>query len=212
MAVVATAAWIPVVLEAQATRALQEPLSIELPHDLAPNGDGPAIRSGPVLSDKSMQDLVRNGFPARLHYRVELWSAGRIFNALEESFDLDVVVHFEPLDKTLRVARITGEQVTLLGQYQDFAAAEDAVSRAFRVPIAPHGGGRFYYAAALDVEILSMNDLDEVERWLRGELRPAVRGERSPGTALTRGLRRLAVRILGGQRRHYDARSETFRL
>ena len=59
--------------------------------------------------------------------------------------------------------------------------------------------------------MLSVNDLDEVERWLRGELRPAVRGERNPGTAITRGLRSLVVGILGGENRHYEARSRTFR-
>jgi hypothetical protein len=51
-----------------------------------------------------------------------------------------------------------------------------------------------------------------VERWLRGELRPAVRGEKNPGTALTRGVRTLVVRLLGGEKRHYEARSGTFRL
>ena len=63
----------------------------------------------------------------------------------------------------------------------------------------------------VDVETLSLNDLDEVERWLRGELRPAVRGRRNPGTALGRGLRTLAVRLLGSESRHYEARTGTFR-
>jgi len=41
-----------------------------------------------------------------------------------------------------------------------------------------------------------------VERWLRGEVRPALRGDRNPGTALTRTVRSFFVRLLGGQRRH----------
>jgi hypothetical protein len=75
---------------------------------------------------------------------------------------------------------------------------------------APRGRRRVYYALALDVEMLSVNDLDEVERWLRGELRPAVRGQRNPGTALTRGLRALVVGLLGRENRHYEVRSRTF--
>ena len=58
--------------------------------------------------------------------------------------------------------------------------------------------------------MLSVNDLDELERWLRGELRPAVRGDRNPGTALERGARTLLVRVLGGERRRYAARTGKF--
>jgi hypothetical protein len=68
-----------------------------------------------------------------------------------------------------------------------------------------------YYNAELEVEMMSVNDLDELERWLRGELRPAARGERNPGTAVTRGVRSLVVRLLGSENRRYQARSGTFR-
>jgi len=64
----------------------------------------------------------------------------------------------------------------------------------------------------LEVEVLSMSDLDEIDRWLRGELRPAVRGKRNPGTALGRGLSRLATRLLGGENRRYEQRSPMFRV
>jgi hypothetical protein len=58
---------------------------------------------------------------------------------------------------------------------------------------------------------LSVSDLDQLERWLRGELRPAVRGENNPLTAIGEGARTLVTRILGGERRHYEKRSGTFR-
>jgi len=61
------------------------------------------------------------------------------------------------------------------------------------------------------VETLSLSDLDEVNRWLRGELKPAVKGEKNPGTAIGRGLRTVVVRLLGGEKRHYVARTGTFR-
>ena len=74
----------------------------------------------------------------------------------------------------------------------------------------PRRGRRYYYNARVEVEPMSVNDLDEVERWLRGELRPAVRCERNPGTALGRGLGQLLVRIVGGERRELTGRSGTF--
>jgi hypothetical protein len=69
---------------------------------------------------------------------------------------------------------------------------------------------RQYYIGVLDVETMSLTDLDEVERWLRGQLQPAVRGNGNPGTALGRGIRRIFVRLLGAERRNLQARSRTF--
>ena len=117
----------------------------------------------------------------------------------------------DPLDNTYRVARFAGDRVAQLGRYAEFHDAEAAVERMFRAPIAPRRRGRsYYYAASLDVETLSLSDLDEVERWLKGELRPAVRGQRNPGTAITRGMRTLVVRLLGGETQRYELRSPTF--
>jgi hypothetical protein len=174
--------------------------------------EGPLVGGDGLLADRQLRDLLRNGFPARLHYRVELWSVGGFANDLERKTEWDVVVRYDPLDRSYRVARLLGDQVLLLGSFADLAGAETAVELPFRAPItATRRGQRYYYNAALDVEILSLSDLDEVERWLRGELTPAVRGRRNPGTALTRGLRTLFVRLLGGERRHFELRSATFR-
>ena len=169
------------------------------------------MRAVDVIADAEMRELLRNGFPAQLHFRVELWSTGGWFNDLEGTTEWDVVVRYEPLSKTFRVARFVGDRVQTLGRFENFSDAVAAVERPFRAPIAARGRGRHYYRAVLDVEVLSLTDLDEVEQWLRGELRPAVRGRKNPGTALTRGLRTVAVRLLGGEKRQYVATSGTFR-
>lgn len=169
------------------------------------------MRCVDVLSASRMRDLLRNGFPARLHFRVELWSSGGWFNDLERSTEWDMVVRYDPLDRTYRVARIVGESVVPLGQFEHFADAETAIERPFRAPITARRGKRGYYNVVLDVETLSLTELDEVERWLRGELRPAVRGQRNPVTPVTKGLRTIFVRLIGGERRHYELRSGAFR-
>jgi hypothetical protein len=88
-----------------------------------------------------------------------------------------------------------------------------AVEKPVRVSIsAPQDRSRQYYVVTLDVETLSANDLDETLRWLRGELRPAVRGEGNIGTAIGRGVRRLFIRLVGAERRNLQARSATFRV
>jgi hypothetical protein len=86
------------------------------------------------------------------------------------------------------------------------------VNAAFSAPISPaKRGQRSYYNLVLEIETLSLTELDEVEQWLRGEVKPAVRGKKNPGTAVSRGVRTLMVRLLGGERRRYEARSGTFR-
>jgi len=175
------------------------------------SSEGPLVRCVDVLSASRMRDLLRNGFPARLHFRVELWSSGGWFNDLERSTEWDMVVRYDPLDRTYRVARIVGESVVPLGQFEHFADAETAIERPFRAPITARRGKRGYYNVVLDVETLSLTELDEVERWLRGELRPAVRGQRNPVTPVTKGLRTIFVRLIGGERRHYELRSGAFR-
>ena len=186
-------------------------VEVSLPAASALASEGPLVRCVEVLSDSRLRDLLRNGFPARLHFRAELWSAGGWFNDLERTTEWDMIVRYDPLDRTYRVARIVGDVVAPLGQFEQFADAETAIERPFRAPITARRGKRGYYNVVLDVETLSMTELDEVERWLRGELKPAVRGQRNPVTPVTKGLRTVFVRLIGGERRHYELRSPTFR-
>ena len=174
--------------------------------------EGPTVRTAGMLADRQTRDLLRNGFPARLHFRVELWASRGLFDDVKRQIEWDVVVRHDPLLRTYQVARIVGEQVTPLGSFADVQGAQEALERPFLVPFAPgERSERLYYTVDLEVEMLSLNDLDEVERWLKGELRPAVRGERNPGTALTRGVRTLFVRLMGGEKRSYRERTGTFR-
>jgi len=184
-------------------------LDVELPSQ--PGRTGPRVRAVGVLRDARLRDLLRNGFPTRLHFRTELWSTGGWLNDFEGAAEWDVVVRYDPLDASYQVVRVVGDRVTSLGRYQELAQAQRAVERPYVPTIRiPRQGRRYYYNARVEVEPMSVNDLDEVERWLRGELRPAVRGERNPGTALSRGVGQLLVRLVGGERRELEARSGTF--
>ena len=184
-------------------------LEVQLPAQ--PQQQPPRVQVRDPLASGRLRDLLRSGFPARLHYRVELWSTGGFLNDLEGSAEWDVIVRYDALMNRYDVARVVGERVTLLGTHADVAGAQQAVERAFQPAIRiPRAGRRYYYSARLELETLSLTDLDELERWLRGELRPAVRGERNPGTALGRGLGRLFTRLVGGERMELEARSNTF--
>jgi hypothetical protein len=192
---------------------LQPRLEITLPASAALTKEGPSIRALDVISDRETQSLLQNGFPARMHFRVELWSAGRVFDALRSRAEWDVFIYYDALGKKYRVVRVErdGAAITSTGQFGTFAEMIQEVERPLRVPLrALAQRNRQYFIGVLDVESLSLTDLDEVERWLRGELQPAVRGDGNPGTALGRGIRQVFVRLLGAERRNLQARSRTF--
>ena len=173
--------------------------------------EGPTVRAVNVLRDESMRDLVRSGFPARLHFRVELWSDEGWVNDLRGTREWDVIVRFDALDGHYRVYLVVGDEgPALIGRSARYEDARDVAERALPAPLYPRRPGKYYYLAVLDVETLSLSDLDELERWLRGELKPAIRQPGRTGGAIARGAGTLFARLLGGDRRHYDARSGGF--
>ena len=188
-------------------------LEILPPPQNAWGDDAPSVTSAGLLSDAAMRDLLQNGFPARLHYRLERWAAGRWFDDLKAAYEWDVVMKYDVLGKKYQVVRLVNNKPQSLGEYVNVTDAQNAVEEPYRVGISlPTKGQRGYYNLLLDVETLSLTDLDEVNRWLKGELKPAVSGKKNPGTAIGRGVRTLIVRLLGGEKRHYEARTGTFRL
>jgi hypothetical protein len=199
-------------VSASVASAQKPQISIVLPEQSSLATEPPMIRSQSLVTDGTMLDLLRNGFPARLHYRMERWSTGGWFDDIAAESEWDVVVRYDALSKLFQVYRVVRRQTVLLGSFPTIQEAEAAVDVPFPAPIAlPRKGRRSYYTLTLNIETLSLTELDEVERWLRGELKPAVRGKKNPGTAVGRGVRTVMVRLLGGEKRRYETRSGTFR-
>lgn len=200
------------VLTAPLAAQVRPGIEVVLPSASRLTVEGPLVRARATLADANIRALLQSGFPARLNFRVELWAVGRIFDEFQRSVEWDVIVRFRGVEQTYEVIQVVAERPLSLGAFQRVEDADAAASRPVRVPIsAPAEDRRFYYLARLEVETLSVSDLDEVGRWLRGELRPAVRGDRHPGTALSRGIRSLTTRLLGGDRREYTERTASFR-
>ena len=189
------------------------PLSAQLPRvELVPSvtPSAPMVAVREVLNEKPFEELLRNGFPTRLHVRVELWTFGRWFDDVSSRDEWDVIVRYDLIERTYDVARITRDRITPLGSYANFADARAASELAYAPSLStPAKGRRGYIAVQVDVQTVEMSDLDEMQRWLRGEARPAVEGKRNPGSALGAGLRTLVTRMLGGEVRHLEARSST---
>lgn len=173
---------------------------------------GPSVRALDVVSDGETRSLLESGFPTRMHFRLELWSAGRVFDALRNRYEWEVFIYYDALGKRYRVVNVgADDEVTSAGQFGSFAEMIREIERPMNVPLrARRQRDRQYYIAVVEVESMSLTDLDELARWMRGEMQPAVRGDGNPGTALGRGLRRIFVRLLGAERRNLQARSRTF--
>lgn len=187
-------------------------LDVQLPARSVGGGEGPSFAPRSVLASRELRELLRGGFPARLHFRSELWRNEPLNNTRDAAVEWDMLVRFDQLNQKFEVYRIVGERASRLGRYDTAEEAEAQLERPFRIMSPPtmKRGRSYYYDSSLDVEVLSLSDLDEVERWLRGEVRPALRGERNPGTAVTRTVRTFFVRLLGGERRHYQTQTRVF--
>ncbi len=197
-----------------ATAAAQRRSGVEV--DLAPAVAGvraaPLVRSLHIFADRDIREMLHSGFPARLHYRLELWGAAGFFDDLKRQAEWDVIVRYNPLKRRYTATRIEGDRITALGSFDGLDPIETVLSQATQPAFAaPDGHDKYYYNLVLDVQMLSVSDLDEVERWLKGDLGPAVHGDKNPGTAIGQGAKTLITKLLGGQEKHYVARTKIFR-
>jgi hypothetical protein len=174
-----------------------------------PAAPGGVVTIGPVLGDRELADAVTSGIPIRLRLRAELWRDG-FFDKLVESTSVTTVVVYEPITRRFFVRSSTGELRSRV--FSDYASARAAVERDYPVRAISRRAGDYYFTAALDIETLSVSDLQELERWLQGDLQPAVSGEQSLPGAVGQGAKRLLIRVLGVPNRHYEARSSRFRI
>ena len=168
--------------------------------------DGPVVTSSNLFADPEMRDLVRSGFPASLRFRLELWRVGGLFNDLEGQQQWELIIQYDPSTQQYRVGRRRGGRVEDVGSFATLATAQAMLERPLRAQVMPERrGARYYYSFTLDIEALSVSDMDQLERWLRG-----ARSGGTAASALGSGVRTLMLRMLGGERQHYSGRSPTF--
>jgi hypothetical protein len=182
----------------------QEPL-LTISYDPAA-GFRPLVRVGPVLREQQIEQAARSGLPVRVRVRIELWR-DRLFDQLVDSASWSTVIVYEPIGDQffVRAGANSGAR-----RFDSFARARSAVETVYAPPIRPRDPGRYYYTTTLQIETLSVSDLEELERWLQGELQPAVSGQRSVPGALGQGAKRLMLRLLDLPQRRIDARTDRF--
>lgn len=190
-------------------RAEPPRLLIELNRSAASDPHPPVVRALHLMDDGVFDAALHNGFPVRYHFRLELWKDQRLFDKLERDVAWDALVRLDPLTNEYTLIRTGGTEET----FTTVEAMGQALATPFTVDLLPDAesrGHRYYYVASLEIESLSLSELEEVERWLRGDLGPAISRRGDVGDALGRGARRLLIRFSGLPRRDLEARTDPF--
>ena len=164
---------------------------------------------GNLFADEALSQALHSGLPVRIQVDAGLWKDG-LFDRERGRGEWRASVLFDPLEQRYRVA--TGGEPGQEIAVDSLEAVAGALQAGFHLPLRPREAGKYYYLGQVEVETLSLSDLEELQRWLRGDLAVAVRGEEAVGTAVGRGVHRLMVRMLGIPTRRYKVRTETFRM
>lgn len=165
------------------------------------------VQLGDLLSDGGLRRAIHQGLPLRVGVRAELWQ-DRFFDSQRGVADWKASVVFDPVGQSYHVEVQGGATETVAS----LADAGEVLQRRFELPLQPAGPGRYYYLVVVEMETLSLSDLEELQRWLRGDLAPAVAGEEDVEGAVARGVRRLFVRALGLPARRLRLRTPTFEI
>jgi len=166
------------------------------------------VRPVDIFADSALVRPLLSGLPLRFHFQLELWHDKFLADALVQQASWSLILYQEPLSGEFNLTR--SWDIARDEWYSDLASVTQTLESWYRSPFAgpDPGSGSYYYEARLEIEILSLGDLDELEHWLRGD----VVGERSGvGSAFTRGLKRLFIRLIGLSARKLEARTEIFR-
>lgn len=173
---------------------------------------GPGVSSEDLLSDANTRQLLLRGFPARIHYRLELWRKGPWYSGDDQvgRVEWDVLVAYDPTRRLYDVFRRSSDDSVHedFGGFQTLTSAEAQLARPFAAPLHPSRSGHYYYNLVVDVQTLTVSDLDALEQWWHGSTSGGASA--NPLNALRSGLGTLLSRVLGGSKVEYQKTSGVF--
>jgi hypothetical protein len=181
-------------------------LTVTISRDSAGALRGARVRTERLMADGIAAGALRQGFSARFTVRLGLWRDGRFVDREERSAAWENVVLLDPVAGRYELIRSTGgvERFTSLDRLDEALAIPVLVELAPSQP-----DGRYYFAAAVEMTTLSVSEVEEIERWLRGDLSRAVTERGDVGDALGRGARLVLVRLSGLPSRRLETRTPT---
>jgi hypothetical protein len=183
-------------------------LQIELRRDSAGAIVPPVVRALHLMSDGAFEGSLRNGFPVRFTFHLALWRDAFLYDRPAGELSWEAVVILDPVTSTYQLIRSPDSTVTNI---PDVRSLDSALATPFTVDVVPpRRGGRYYYIVDLDAESLPLSELEEMERWLRGDLGRAITRRGDVNNAFSRGARLIMIRLSGLPRRSLLARTSKF--
>lgn len=209
-------AWTLLAIAATALLAMVSPA-----HALDLDVGDPRLQGGLVWVDVRLYDLfpprveetLARGMPARLLLHAELWRKRTAwFDKLSGSFDADLKIRYDVWSKTYRLERRGAEAVT--------ASTLDSIgvvlSRPIALPLAPEQGlpqaATCYVVVSVTLKPLSVEDVEEGEGWLSGEVANRRGGGVGIITAIPRSLFDAVRNFAGLGDQHARAITDQFDL
>ena len=124
--------------------AAQNPVQLDI---IVPAGtltatQAPSVVGKNLLIDPTTRELLRNGFPTKLHYKVELWREKGLFNDIEGSTEWEVLVQYDPAAQVYRAVRRNGRQLEDFGGYGKQRDPKTIDERHRLSPVASGFGGK----------------------------------------------------------------------
>lgn len=162
-----------------------------------------------LLEEGPLLQAIHSGLPLRIRVQTHLWEDGFFDDELGRH-EWRASIIFDPLTRQYRVQ--SGRGGGEIREVNTLEEVQAVLQQTLEIPLRPGKEGKFYYLADVEMETLSLSDLEELERWLQGDLGPAVTGEEDVGGALAKGFRRVLVRMLGLPARKFQIRSPSFEI
>lgn len=161
-----------------------------------------------ALQGKTWDDL-RHGRPLTFLYTVELWQErSHWFDSLVSSRVVEIRLRYDPWQEIYAVAGLGPDVRQVLTPEE----AEAVVSRHLHLKAGEISKlsteGRYYLVLHADIKTLTLHDLNEVEGWLRGEVKSDT--EKEAGLSIPRSLLRMFLGVSGLGDRTALLRSEPF--
>ncbi len=160
------------------------------------------------MKDSALIKPLISGLPLRFHFQLELWHDKFLADGLVDRVSWSLLLYQEPLSEQYSLNRSWDPDRDEWFETLEGAAA--AIERWYLSPLPgpDPGSGTYYYEGRLEVEVLSLGDLEELEHWLKGEVEEE---DGDLGGAVGRGLKRLFIRLIGMAARKFEARTQRFR-
>ena len=143
-------------------------LEVEVQASVDPTNWLVAELSAVDIFDEDLLNAVRSGLPARFRWRVEVWeNRSGLWDRLAASAETELRLLYDALDEEYRILDRAGRAISHSTQLEVVSALLGE-ERLDLVPVEELADRTHYLVAELEIRPLTLEEVRDLERWLRG--------------------------------------------